>query len=46
MLKMLLCKLNVGHDWHVEHNDDGGRYRRCRRCGKEDRDYDTSGFMH
>ncbi|WP_167525102.1 hypothetical protein [[Micrococcus luteus] ATCC 49442] len=39
MLKMLLCKKNVRHDWHVETTDDGGRYRQCARCGK----YQTGG---
>jgi hypothetical protein len=34
MLKNLLCKMNVRHDWHVETTDDGGRYRRCARCSK------------
>ena len=36
MLKALLCKLNIQHDWHVEHADDGGLYKRCKRCGKDD----------
>lgn len=39
MLKALLCKLNLRHDWHIETTDDGGRYRRCERCGK----YQVSG---
>jgi hypothetical protein len=34
MFKALLCKLNLGHDWHIETTEDGGRYRRCTRCGK------------
>lgn len=39
MLKFLLCKTNLRHQWHVEATEDGGRYRRCTRCGK----YDDSG---
>lgn len=34
MLKALLCKLNLRHDWHIQSTEDGGRYRRCTRCGK------------
>lgn len=38
MLRSFLCRLNLGHDWHVETTEDGQRYRRCQRCGKyEDR---------
>ena len=36
MLKALMCKLNIRHEWHVEHTEDGSRYRRCRLCGKDD----------
>ena len=36
MLKALLCKLNIQHDWHVEHTEDGSLYKRCKRCGKDD----------
>lgn len=36
MLKSLLCKLNIRHDRHVEHAEDGALYKRCRRCGKDD----------
>ncbi len=39
MLKFLLCKTNLRHQWHIEATEDGGRYRRCTRCGK----YDDSG---
>lgn len=46
MLKMLLCKLNLSHDWHIESTEDGERYRRCRRCGKYETERDSSGFMH
>jgi hypothetical protein len=31
----LLCRLNVHHHWHTETTEDGARYRRCRRCGKD-----------
>jgi len=34
VLKTLLCKMNLRHDWHIQTTDDGGRYRRCARCGK------------
>ncbi len=36
MLKALLCKLNIQHQWHVEHTEDGSLYKRCLRCGKDD----------
>jgi len=38
MLKALLCKLNIQHDWHVEHAEDGSLQSRCRRCGEDDDD--------
>lgn len=31
----LLCRLNVRHQWHTEAAEDGTRFRRCRRCGKD-----------
>lgn len=43
MLKNLMCKLNLGHAWHVEHNEDGSRYRPCTRCGKYDDGGDPGG---
>lgn len=36
MIQALLCKLNIRHEWHLEHAEDGGVYKRCRRCGKDD----------
>lgn len=36
MIQALLCKLNIRHDWHLEHAEDGGVYKRCCRCGKDD----------
>jgi len=33
--KPLLCRLNLHHKWRVQHAPDGGRYRRCERCGKD-----------
>ncbi|WP_172804282.1 hypothetical protein [Arthrobacter sp. QXT-31] len=36
MLKALMCKLNIRHEWHVEHTEDGSLYKRCLRCGKDD----------
>lgn len=32
----LVCRLNLRHHWHVEATEDGSRYRRCTRCGKDD----------
>ena len=32
----LLCRLNMHHVWHTESTEDGGRYRKCVKCGKED----------
>ena len=31
----LRCRLNLHHDWHYESTEDGSRYQRCRRCGKD-----------
>ena len=31
----LLCRLNARHAWHWESTSDGGRFRRCERCGKD-----------
>lgn len=31
----LRCLLNVRHEWHTESTEDGSRYARCRRCGKD-----------
>lgn len=36
MFQALLCKLNIRHEWHIEHTDDGCLYKRCIRCGKDD----------
>jgi hypothetical protein len=30
------CALNLRHQWHLEHTEDGMLYRRCRRCRKDD----------
>jgi len=32
----LRCRLNLHHDWHNELTEDGGRYKQCRRCGKDE----------
>jgi hypothetical protein len=34
-VKPLLCRLNVKHHWAMESTADGGRFRRCTRCGKD-----------
>jgi hypothetical protein len=36
MIQALLCKLNLQHEWHIEHAEDGAMYKRWRRCGKDD----------
>jgi hypothetical protein len=36
VLNKLICLVR-GHRWHVQTNDeDGTRYRRCERCGKDE----------
>lgn len=40
----LLCRLNLRHQWHTERTEDGGRYRCCARCGKEDPRLGNSGM--
>lgn len=32
----LACRLNLHHHWHVESTEDGSRYLRCTRCGKDE----------
>jgi hypothetical protein len=34
-MRNVWCSLGR-HRWAVEHNDDGERYRECRRCGAVD----------
>lgn len=34
--KPIACRMNLHHDWHLERTEDGARYRRCLRCGKDD----------
>jgi hypothetical protein len=34
--KPMLCRLNLHHRWHEEHNVMGEPFRRCLRCGKDD----------
>lgn len=31
----LLCRLNLHHTWRTHSAEDGGRFRRCTRCGKD-----------
>jgi hypothetical protein len=33
--KPLLCLLNVRHHWHQEITEDGTRFQRCTKCGKD-----------
>lgn len=32
----ITCRMNLHHVWHLERTEDGARYRRCVRCGKDD----------
>jgi hypothetical protein len=32
----LLCRLNLHHEWKRRTTEDGGRYRQCALCGKDD----------
>jgi hypothetical protein len=34
----LSCRLNLGHQWTTVRTEDGGRYRQCQRCGKDETD--------
>jgi len=33
--KPITCRLNLHHLWHTYSTEDGNRYLRCARCGKE-----------
>jgi hypothetical protein len=43
----LRCRLNIRHHWVGESADDGTRYLRCRRCGKDETGKidDAEGFL-
>lgn len=32
----ITCRMNFHHVWHLERTEDGARYRRCIKCGKDD----------
>lgn len=32
----VLCRFNLHHQYRMTATEDGSRYRRCRRCGKDD----------
>ena len=34
--KAAAVPLNIHHHWRVEHAPEGGSYRRCTKCGKDD----------
>jgi hypothetical protein len=34
--RLVLCGLNLHHDWRWHATEDGQRYRQCFRCGKDD----------
>ena len=36
----LTCRLNLWHSWQVSRADDGTRYSRCAKCGKDKPDRD------
>lgn len=46
--QILMCKLIIRHDWHIEHADDGGVSKRCRGCGKDNDERTRGGgnFSH
>jgi hypothetical protein len=35
-IQTLLCRLNLHHVWHTETTEDGSRFRRCVRCGRDE----------
>ncbi|XGX80903.1 hypothetical protein LQK93_03749 [Terrabacter sp. BE26] len=35
--KPLLCRLNLHHKWQMDHSPGRGVFRRCIRCGRDDR---------
>jgi hypothetical protein len=37
----LLCVLDLQHAWLTRSTEDGGRYRACRKCGKESNPFGT-----
>jgi len=39
----LLCRLNIRHQYRITSTEDGVRFRRCRRCGK---DHPSTGGAH
>lgn len=38
------CKLNLHHAWKWRSTEDGSRYQRCSRCGKDHTDLDEGTF--
>jgi hypothetical protein len=34
--RLVLCGLNLHHEWRWQSTEDGKRYRQCFRCGKDD----------
>jgi len=41
--KPLTCRLNVHHLWRWDSAEDGSRYQRCAKCGKDRADYPEEG---
>ena len=37
--RSLMCRLNVHHVWRWDSAEDGSRYQRCAKCGKDRSDY-------
>jgi hypothetical protein len=42
-LQPLFCRLNLKHRWEMQSTTDGGRFRRCARCGKDKFDGTSGG---
>jgi hypothetical protein len=38
--KPLLCLLNVRHHWQLQSTEDGTRFQRCTKCGKDRMEFD------
>jgi hypothetical protein len=35
LVRFLSCRLGLRHRWTVQSTEDGERYQRCSRCGKD-----------
>jgi hypothetical protein len=41
--RTLACRLNAHHHWVTYSTEDGGRFQRCRRCGKDRTEVGSNG---